>query len=333
MKDLILEKVSQEQIFQQYFPDRLELGRKYINPWRNDTHPGAFFTILQGTLYFVDFAHDPTHMDCFYAVKQHIHNDNFKEVLNTISKDFNLGLHRPKSLSDFAVRSIKKSYSKPTIKIDSNQAKPISTADIKVQVQDFNKFDLNFWNQYGITENILHKFNVKAVYRAWINDNFFHEYNRYDPIYRYREKGNRIKLYRPFANKWFKWRTNMSGGILEGWDELPETGDMVIITSSKKDVMSLYAAGFTAIATRSESSLLSENAFELLNGRFDKIVSLYNNDEAGIKYANKLENIYNIPKIFLQGDDKDPSDFIKNNNILKLKQVITHELNTVYNRD
>ena len=94
------------------------------------------------------------------------------------------------------------------------------------------------------------------MYRAWINDSFFHEYSKYDPIYRYREKGNRIKLYRPFANKWFKWRTNMSGGILEGWDELPETGNMVIITSSKKDVMSLYAAGFTAIATRSESSLL-----------------------------------------------------------------------------
>lgn len=321
MKKEILEKVTQERIFQQYFPEPMKMGKYYKNPIRvNDNSAGCYFTYLDDKLYFVDFANNPTHMDCFKFIELY-RGLPFKDVLTQISMDFELNVHRPQVLFENKNLRVKSKLPKPFV-LDKREKKDVV---IKVINQAFSANDLTYWNSFGISLTTLDFFNVKPVYRAWIDEFLYHQYTNDDPIYRYREFDT-FKLYRPLASKRNKFRTNMRGGTLEGWSQLPDKGDTLVITKSRKDVMCLYEVGIPSVSVRSESSIVSENAASLLSKRFKNIYSWFDNDEAGIKYS-KIQcekygwNFIKNP----EGFPKDPSDTIKTlgkKEFLKLKQSL-----------
>lgn len=324
MKLKILEKVTTEYIYQYYFPEEIKTSKYYINPLReDDTNPGCFFTYLGNELFFVDFAYNPTHIDCFKFI-QNFYNLSFYETLVKISKDLNLNLHKPSVLFEKNTE-FKKDIKNVEIKIDKVYKSP---SIIKVITRNFNKTDLDYWSQFGITESTLKFFNVKAVERAWINNNLYYYNKSYDPAYRYREKDS-FKIYRPFAYKKLKWRSNMSGGILECWDQLPDSGDILIITKSKKDVMTLYEAGYNAIAVKAESVIVSENSAELLNSRFSNIYTWFDNDDTGNKFSEIQNEKYGWKTlVFPKEYPKDPSDFVKKYDLNKLKEFIKKNLIT-----
>lgn len=319
LKEKILKKVTQEEIFQYFFPSKISLKDKYLNHLRDDKTPDCFFMYLKGILYFVDFAFNPTHMDCFSYI-QNAYGLTFKEVLNLISKKFGLNLHKIENINELFNNN---KIIIPELKLEiNNYENKERKYTIKVITQAFSSQDLDYWYQYGITLHTLEKFNVKACKEVWINDFLFHSYTNSDPVYRYREK-NSFKIYRPFASKKYKWRTNFSGGILECWNELPEKGDLVFVTKSRKDVMSLYEAGFSAIAVKSENSIVSENAAVLLSKRFKNIYSWFDNDMTGIEYSKFQCEKYNWKYMSLySGFPKDPSDFVKKYSIKELKNII-----------
>jgi len=315
MKELILNKITEQDILDRYFPGTISLGKKYKNPWRSDNSGEAYFDNKYGKLLFIDWASSPQHMDCFYIAEKALGLDNFKDTCNQISKDFNLGLHRPKNILDFSVLGSDIRV-KPKKLIPLEPKEVNEKAKITIQVQKFTEDDLAYWKQFGISLPTLIRYNVRSCYRAWINGLFYQEYINRDPMYVYTEKGIDYKIYRPRASKAFKWRSNMIGGILEGWEQLPEKGNLLIITKSRKDVMTLHECGFNAVACKSESSLISNNAMNLLKRRFRTIIMFYDNDEAGRIYSNKLAYKYELGQIELPQDSsgslpKDPSDFNK----------------------
>lgn len=315
MKEAILSKISQEDIFQRYFPSEISLNKRYTNPLRvEDDSPGCFFKYLGDKLYFIDFADNPTCRDCFAFLKDINHHTSFYDVLTEISKDFNLNLHKVETLFETPViTSIPKIQNK-IIKPKTQEKETI----IKVVVQAFTSEDLDYWNSYGITLKTLHVYNVRPAYRAWINELFYHQYSKKDPMYRYRENDT-FKLYRPFASKNYVWRSNMRGGTLEGWNQLPDKGEVLVITKSTKDAMCLYELGISAVSVRSESTRISENAIALLEARFKKIYIWFDNDQAGIVNAQKLQEQTNWNNIVLpENEPKDPSDFIKKYDKLSL---------------
>ena len=123
----------------------------------------------------------------------------------------------------------------------------------------------------------------------------------------------------------------MKGGILECWEQLTEKGEVLILTKSRKDVMALYECGFNAVACKSESSLVSNNAISLLKKRFNHIIIFYDNDEAGQTYSKKLSKKYSLNSIELPQDTagtlpKDPSDFIQVYGQKHLKTFINKEI-------
>jgi len=68
---------------------------------------------------------------------------------------------------------------------------------------------------------------------------------------------------------------------------------------------------------------------EVLNyfrSKYKNIISLYDNDVDGIKYANKLNDLYNIKPIFVD-HYKDISDYIEYNDLIKTKEMINNKLN------
>jgi len=318
MKEKILEKISQEEIFQYYFPEDISMSKSYTNPIRkDDTSPGCIFKYLGDTLFFVDFAYEYTHMDCFRFI-QELYGLSFKETLVIISKDFGLNIHKIESLDEILIESV----NVPRKKISFNKAVTKEDYIIKVITQAFSAKDLEYWEQFGITLGTLQHFNVKPCQEVWINNFLYHTYKDSDPVYRYREK-DKFKIYRPLADKKYKWRTNMAGGLLEGWEQLPEKGDILFVTKSRKDVMTLFELGYSAISTRSESAIVSENAAELLSNRFNRIYSWFDNDKAGIKFSKKQCEKYNWKYMSLyDGFPKDPSDFVKKYSLKELFNII-----------
>ena len=210
------------------------------------------------------------------------------------------------------------------IEIDSlKTVKPteVKPASIKVKLTKFNQKDLEYWSQFGVTEKILKFYDVRRVEKAWIAENIWYINNDFDPCYRYKEK-DKFKLYRPYADKRVKFRTNFFGGMLEGYTQLPHKGSILIITKGTKDVMTLHSIGVNAVAVRSETTPISENAYELLRARFDSIYVWFDADRAGIEGAQKISEMYDIPVLYHHASlGKDISDIYKEHGKEKLIEI------------
>lgn len=313
--------VGQEAIFSYYLKVDIKPGKKYINPFRNDGHAGCFFMRSpSGILLFVDFASsDKTHYSAIDIAKLATGITYTSELTIRIKNDLLYNISNANHL--------KKSLNNKDKILVLNQK-----SDIKVKIMKFNKSDFDYWNSFGITEEILNFYDVKKVHTAWINGISWYLYKNDDPCYRYKEKG-RFKLYRPLTiNKKNKFRSNLYGGILEGYNQLPLSGEKLIITKGMKDVMTLHSVGFNAVAVRSENTPISENAFNLLKERFNEIYLWFDADEAGINGAAKMSNVFKIPMITHDLKfGKDPSDIFKAKGKSFLINTIIESINNIKN--
>jgi len=321
----IFEYVSQEDIFNKYFHE-VNLKARYINTLRpGDKNPGCFYQYRNGKLYFTDYANaDKPKMDCIDIVMK-LYNISAKEAFEVIKKDFNLSFMPTSFKGDIITPSKIKDYESIPKKTT------YSPSEIIVVNQDFKQIDIDYWNQYSITVDTLNKFNVKSCFKAYIDKQLYHIWIPQDPMYSYCEKDKFYKLYRPKASKNRKWRTNISGGILEGYKQLPNSGELLIITKSLKDVMCLYQLGYNSVGVRSETTLMSPNAMNILRDRFEKIIILFDNDDTGIQSIDKIKQEYGINGFYIEKklDSKDVSDLIKNTSMDFAKEYIKNEAENI----
>lgn len=189
---------------------------------------------------------------------------------------------------------------------------------IGVKRKYFTKTDDDYWTQYGIDREVLKYFNVSPIESFWVNDvQQPFVYTKDCPMYAYKVY-NKFKIYRPYAKRREdKWRNNCGPYDIQGWEQLPESGEIVIITKSLKDVMVLYELGYPAIAPQSENSAIPKKVIENLRLRFKTIVILFDNDTAGRDGAKKIAEKFVLPHIYFSIDNfilydiKDVSDYVK----------------------
>jgi hypothetical protein len=299
--------IGQEQIMSTYlFP--VTIGKKYVNPFRDDRNPSCFFKWTnKGNLYFVDYATEQIYFSAL-DIAQLKTGYGFPDILYKIESDFQLN-----SLSMEEIKSLRVNERPPV---------EVTPSDIKTTVTYFKTVDLKYWEQYGIDITILDFYEVRKVERAWINGKLWYIKNDFDPCFRYQEK-EKTKLYRPFANKKNKFRSNYFGGLLEGWNQLPPFGEELIITKGLKDCMTLYSCRINAVAVRSENTPISQNAFNLLKDRFKRIRLWYDNDEAGQIGCKKMVDLYQLECVSHDKDlPKDPSDIVKKLGKEKIYEII-----------
>jgi 5S rRNA maturation endonuclease (ribonuclease M5) len=160
---------------------------------------------------------------------------------------------------------------------------------IGVKRKYFTKTDDDYWTQYGIDREVLKHFHVTPIESFWVNDikqSFV--YTKDCPMYAYKVY-NKFKIYRPYAKRREdKWRNNCGPYDIQGWEQLPENGDIIIITKSLKDVMVLYELGYPAIAPQSENSTIPTKVVNDLKTRFEEVIILFDNDKPGLEAAEKL---------------------------------------------
>jgi len=184
------------------------------------------------------------------------------------------------------------------------------------EMRHWNTLDQGYWKNFKVSSNILEKYNVVPLSfytmikedegymldSITIQGNFIYGY--------FREDGTLYKIYTPKNkdNKFIKVKD-----YIQGFDQLEFKSKYLIITSSLKDLICFKILGITgveAIAPDSENSVIPENFMRPLLDKYQKIIVLFDNDEPGLKSAERYRNKYGFNYINLDMS-KDLSDSVR----------------------
>ena len=312
-KDFILSKINQESIIQHYTGIEVNSKKLFLSPVRNDNKVTCgIYKSKSGILYIHDFATNE-HLDCWNLVMR-LYNCDYFQALNKIAQDFNLikDSQNLERITPKIVESIKESES----------------AKIQVQIKDYTTEELNWWNQFGITLKLLKKYKVYSIKHVFLSGELKFTSSEKCPIYGYyfgKDKNGeeKWKIYFPLK-KDYRFLNNLSKKVLQGYHQLPKTGDLLVITKSMKDVVALYGFGIAAVSPNSETLFLEDKKLEEFKKRFKHILVLYDNDRPGlhnmwlIRKQHPELNFYYLP-FYLS---KDFTDSIKLVGVENMKEYI-----------
>lgn len=314
--DDIFSKVSEYELWKYYCSNFEGLEKPFRSEFYNDNNPDCWiYKANNNRLKYKDFGTGENYGIIEYIQRKY--NSTFKECITIISNDFKLA--KSKILVNNETRLLNFEENIPRIK-----------ARIDILHQPFNFTDYSFWNQYKIPLTLLQEYDVfscKQIYLIKKDKITTYNYTKTNPIYAYRFVNDgeySYKIYFPYADKSYKWLNNCNDSIIQGFDQLPLIGDLLIITKSLKDVMCLRMLGYSAISLQGEHNNLPSELYNKISNRFNSIVSLYDNDTSGKLGAKKLLDNWNILPIFVPKETnyKDISDYIQQYDLKKGKKLI-----------
>lgn len=304
--DYILSKVTEYDIYARYI-GQFKIGFIYNSPFREDKNPsfGIFRSRKSGKLLFKDHGNSECG-DVIKFVELYTGLTNYNDILNRIVTDMSI-------TNNTKLKSTKQYESKDTV--------------IGVVRQDWTDVDKQYWSQFGITKETLTKFNVFSI-KYYLCDGIVKGiYKNENPMYAYKVYDH-FKIYRPLADKYTKWRNNLAPYDIQGYEQLPKKGDLLIITKSLKDVMCLYEMGYTAISPSSESTFLTPNVIDALKRRFKRILICFDRDISGVKNMRKISLKTGLKGFLVhkKWKAKDISDAIKLNGFEIIKNWLKETL-------
>jgi hypothetical protein len=198
---------------------------------------------------------------------------------------------------------------------------------VDYEMRHWTNFDQTYWMGYKIGSKMLAKYNViplsfftmskLGLDGVEISYTFKKSY-----VYGYfRNDGSLYKIYMPKnTDKKFIKVEN----YIQGIDQLKYDCKYLLITSSLKDLMAFNKLGISnieAIAPDSENTMIGEKAIGELKPHYEKIVVLFDNDDPGIKAAQRYKDKYGFNTILLPME-KDLSDSVKVHGIDKVREVL-----------
>ena len=161
---------------------------------------------------------------------------------------------------------------------------------IGVRIKDFTEKELQWWKTFGITLDILNYYNVFSCKNVFLNNSLFTSDSTLTFGY-YGGKKDDLELWRIYYSqkKEYRFLTNWPATKLQGYDQLPEKGKLLVITKSMKDCMCLYSMGINAVAPNSENLFVPDSILNQFKQRFKYIVVFYDNDLPGIHNLCKIK--------------------------------------------
>lgn len=289
-KDDILKLISQEEIFYKYLGIYPEIGKKYINPLRENHTPNTEFIWINNVLYLRDWGwENEKNLNCF-GVVQYLNKCNYEEALTIIYWDY---------------------LKHNTIKIPENKRNDDRSyvqhklLDIKIKVKPYSKEGLDFWScneEFNVNETILKKYQIYECEYVWFNNK---QIKCFELTFAYQIEKGIFQIYIPFAkDKRYKFRTSKLKDVIPFYS-LCNKNIPIIITKSYKDAYVLRRMGYNACC------FLNEGIINYIEGDF---IWLFDNDEKGVKTRNKYLELYKgssyleIPKEY----GKDCWEFVYN---------------------
>lgn len=298
----------------------------FCSPLRRDKHKTcSVFRSNSGTLLFKDFATGQA-INCFEVVKS-LYNCDYFTALKIIANDFGL-------IKDKTIKKNKGLLISKDIKVQDKEM-----SKIQVEIQDFTELELKWWGKYGITLDILKKYNVYSCKSVFLNGNLYAQSSQNCPIFGYyggkiKENGEKIELWRCYFPKLKEKRflSNWPSNKIQGFSQLPAKGNICVITKSLKDVACLDSFNIPACAPNSECIIPSKELVDNLTRRFKHVFCLWDCDLTGITFLNKIKREYPQLKCLIiprRLKAKDFSDLREKYGYKKTKQFILEYLRSV----
>ena len=301
--DDILSKVTEADILS-YYLGITEVPCIINSPLRQDRRPSFGLYSSDGIrIFYIDLATKDS--GGLFDLLGKMWNYSFKEVLNKINEDISkfCGSANIHSYTPCAVRSTS-SYNKDT--------------NLQCKVRDWRDYDIEYWASYGITLEWLKYAEVYPIsHKIVIKDG--HRYvfgaDKYAYAYVEHKEGKvTLKIYQPFNKAGYKWSNKHDNSVVSLWTKVPEYGEQICICSSLKDALCLWVnTGIPSLAIQGEGYRMSDTAISELKRRYKQVFIFLDNDEPGLKDAQKLSEETGFTNVVLPpfNEGKDISDLYK----------------------
>ena len=317
--DDVLRVASEAQIVS-YYLGILKVPCIINSPLRQDRHPSFGLYSPNGTeINYIDFS--TRDRGTIFTLLKNMWNLDYPEVFKRICQDFS------------------KFNSKATVikssKCDITSQGSSSNIDMKCKVREWKDYDLEYWASYGITLPWLKYANVYPIsHKIIVKDGkeFVFGADKYAYAYvEFKEGKTTLKIYQPFNKRGFKWANKHDRSVISLWTKVPKTGDKIVVCSSLKDALCLWAnTSIPAIAIQGEGYGISNTAINELKRRYKEVYILLDNDEAGLRDGEKLSASTGFINLVLPNINgaKDVSDLYKSlENKKRFKDIILNLFN------
>lgn len=208
-----------------------------------------------------------------------------------------------------------------------------SSSDLKVKVREWRDYDYRFWEEQGVDKwllNISNTYPISTIF--FIKDGVTTKVpaDKYAYAYvEFKDGEPTIKVYQPFS-QYLKWVSKHDSSVWDLWDLLPESGDNLVITSSRKDAMCIWCLTDTpSTSLQGEGYVPKHHVVEDLKGRFRRVHVLFDNDfdktiNYGRSYGERIATELGlhqaeIPSMYRS---KDPSDLTRTHGRLLAARVL-----------
>ena len=285
----VLDRITQEAIFEKYMNVSIDYKKTYKNPLRDDKDGSCKFYISESKiLYLKDWSWRS--FDCFSFV-EHYYYIEFKMAIYKICYDFNLTEINKLPVASEGIKNL------------SSIVKPVV---FSFDIKDFDKNTLSFWKKYisWITPEILNKYGVFVLYKYY-KDGELKFTNNKEQRYVYILGEFKYQMYSPHE-KQFKFLT--TGTRVVGLKSIDYSKEYILIIKSIKDWVLSRLLGLNTIGLISEGASLTSEALDVID-KFPYCLTLFDRDRAGKKASIKFKKEYStIPLLFPEDLEKDLSD-------------------------
>tara|TARA_R110000851_G_scaffold87848_1_gene191523 strand:- start:250 stop:1227 length:978 start_codon:yes stop_codon:yes gene_type:complete len=241
---------------------------------------------------------------------------SYTDAMNKVVNDYNIHIKSP----DFKEQTFK-----PVVKWKIDY----------IKTRDWTIEDKKFWLSFRIGKTVLEEYNIKPIeyYNMAKEDNG--EFRSLQVgskwCYGYFDKNNEVyKIYQPFSKKH---KFHKVKPYLQGVDQLKYNQPYLVICSSLKDAMCLKGMGYNleVLAPDSENTMIKPHVIAILKKKYKKVITLFDNDEAGLKAVERYANAYKING-FVPTICKDISDAMKLHGFDKVHAMLKPLLKETLNK-
>jgi len=198
------------------------------------------------------------------------------------------------------------------------------------KLRDWSVRDKKFWSEFNISSSILSQYNVKPLSSYTMTKTENDELKSLEikglMIYGYFTKDNILyKIYQPKVkeHKFIKIEN-----YLQGQDQLSKS-KFLIIASSLKDAMVMKSLGLTCdfIIPDSENTIIKAATIEEFKIKYEKILTIFDNDDAGLAAMKKYKELYDIDYVYFD-IEKDVADAVKAHGAEKVRNKLVPLINS-----
>lgn len=299
----IKKKVSDAELVSYYLGVN-EIPCIISSPLRRDRRPSFGLYSSNGVrINWVDLA--TKERGGVYDLLSQLWHCNYREVLTRVHKD----------LTKFKGEAKVSNYVPCTIKDATTYN---SNTDLQCKVREWRQYDIDYWESFGISLEWLKYAEVYPISHKIVlkdNNRYVMGADKYAYAYVEHKEGKvTLKIYQPFNKAGYKWSNKHDRSVISLWTKIPESGEKVVICSSLKDALCLWAnTGIPALAIQGEGYGISDTAVNELKRRYKQVYVMLDNDEAGLQDAVKLCEATGFTNVVLPPfqDGKDISDLYK----------------------